>query len=359
MAYTTIDDPTQFFNTIIWSGDSSSPENLTVGFQPDLIWGKLRNIGYNHQIYDSVRGFGNDKDLQSSQTTAEGGGTADQYGYISGVISTGFTATKGSDGGADGYGYWNESSRTYVAWNWKANGSGSSNSDGSITSSVSANTTAGFSIVSYTGTGSNATVGTGLNVAPAMVIVKSRSNTDSWYIYHQGIGNTGAIFLDDTSATSTSSNYWQNTSPTSSVFSIGTGNAVNRSSGTFIAYCFAEKKGFSKFGSYVGNGSNDGSYIHLGFKPAFVMTKRTNSTSHWLMMDNKRDTFNVADALVVANDSDSETNWGSDRKIDFLSNGFKCRSTSTGLNVSGSTYIYMAFAESPFVTSTGIPTTAR
>ena len=172
MAYTTIDDPTQFFNTIIWSGDSSSPETLTVGFQPDWIWGKLRNTAYSHQLYDSVRGFGSDKDLQASSDAAEGAGTADQYGYISGTTSTGFTATKGSDGGADGYGYWNESGRTYVAWNWKAGTTTGISGSPSITpSAYSFNQTPGFSIISYTGNGSvGATIPHGLGVAPAVII---------------------------------------------------------------------------------------------------------------------------------------------------------------------------------------------
>jgi hypothetical protein len=357
MAYTDIDKPDEYFNTIIWSGDSSSPENLTVGFQPDLIWGKLRNTAYNHQLYDSVRGFGNDKDLQSSQTTAEGGGTADQYGYISGTTSTGFTATKGSDVGADGYGYWNESGRTYVAWNWLANGAGVSNTDGSITSTVSASTTSGFSIVSYTGTGSAATIGHGLSTSPSMILIKNRTTAYSWIVYHKSLGATKNLYLDLTGASDISSIQFNDTEPTSSVFSVGTSLATNKSSDSIIAYCFAEKKGFSKFGSYIGNGSTNGTFVYTGFKPAFILYK--NSTAggdSWQMFDNKRLGYNVKNRQLQPNSSGAEQ---TSDNIDILSNGFKQRQTASGGNTSGETYIYMAFAENPFVTSTSIPTTAR
>jgi len=364
MAYTTIDDPTQFFNTIIWSGDSSSPENLTVGFQPDWIWGKLRNTGYSHQLYDSVRGFGNDKDLQlgTSGNPAEGAGTADQYGYISGTTSTGFTATKGSDGGADGYGYWNESGRTYVAWNWLAGGSASSNSNGSVTSSVSANTTAGFSIVKYTGagTGTTTTIGHGLGAVPDMYIVKSLDSIGNWQTYHHKMSSdpkTDYIQLDTQEAV-TDFTFWGDTAPTSTVFTVKDGNDVNESGEEYIAYCFKSIKGYSKFGKYEGNGNANGTFVYTGFRPAFVITKRTDSTtgSYWVIYDNKRDTFNPLDRYLYAYSNTSE-NTGTN--LDFLSNGFKPTVSNVIHNASGGTYIYMAFAENPFVNSNKIPVNAR
>ena len=346
MAYTTIDDPTIYFNTKLFTGNGSTQSLTGVGFQPDWVWFKNRtDAGNNHLLYDVVRGV--TKTIKSSTNGAE----VTDSGGLTSFDSDGFSV--GSKGSL------NNSSASIVAWNWKAGGSASSNTDGSITSTVSANTTAGFSILTFTGTGSSATVGHGLGAVPKAILFKKTSGAQGWGVYHDGVGNTGSLRLDGTDGTTTSSDFFNNTSPTSSVFTVNVNNSVNNSGGTMLAYCFAEKKGYSKFGSYTGNGNADGTFIYLGFKPALIITKRTNDISHWLMMDNKRDTFNVAKTLVVANDSDSESNWGTGRNIDFLSNGFKARSTSTGLNVSGSSYIYIAFAESPFVTSTGIPTTAR
>ena len=319
MAYTTIDKPTDYFNTKLYAGNGGTQSISGVGFQPDWVWIKNRSGSDQHSIYDSVRGA--NKVLRSNSNASEG----TQTDGLTAFDSDGFSV--GASGSV------NTSSNNFVSWNWLAGGTASSNSDGSITSSVSANTTAGFSILTYTGTGSSATVGHGLGAVPKMILFKKTSGAQGWGVYHAGVGNTGALALNTTDATDTTSNYFNNTSPTSSVFTVN--------------------------GSYVGNGSSSGSYIHLGFKPALIITKRTDGISHWLMMDNKRDTFNVAKTLVVANESDSESDWGTGRNIDFLSNGFKARSTSTGLNISGSSYIFMAFAENPFVTSTGIPTTAR
>jgi hypothetical protein len=254
----------------------------------------------------------------------------------------------------------NDSSQTatYVGWGWKANGSGSSNTDGDITSTVSASTTSGFSIVSYTGTGSNATVGHGLGVAPQMIIVKNRDGgTDNWGVYHKELGANNWLKLNTTDATATDTVIWNNTAPTSSVFSVGTSVGTNESGENFIAYCFAEKKGFSKFGSYTGNGSTNGTFVYTGFKPAFVIYKKSSaSATDWIMVDNKRNTFNVLNKELYSNESASE---GTVDLLDFTSNGFKCRRTHTSQNESGQTYIYMAFAENPFVTSTSIPCTAR
>jgi len=355
MAYTTIDDPAQYFNTVLYAGNDtaigSGGQTITgVGFQPDWVWVKRRNVDTaHHAIYDSVRGA--TKQLSSSQTNAES------------TQSEGLTAF-GSDGFTVGnLGRVNEAGgRNYASWNWLAGGSASSNSNGDITSSVSASTTAGFSIVSYTGTGSNATVGHGLGVAPSMIIIKARSAAELWTVYHKDLTSAAYnLTLNSTSAETNNPSHFNSTAPTSSVFSIGTSGRVNVSSQTQIAYCFAEKKGYSKFGSYTGNGSSSGPMIWTGFRPAFVIVKRTDSSTNgnWVMHDNKRaNSFNEIDARLFPNTNDAESSNGNG-KIDFLSNGFKYRTSSDGQNGSGNEMIYMAFAESPFVNSNGVPTNAR
>tara|TARA_B100001939_G_scaffold346513_1_gene365465 strand:+ start:1389 stop:2417 length:1029 start_codon:yes stop_codon:yes gene_type:complete len=342
MAYTTIDLPTDYFNTVTWTGDGSSSRNITgVGFQPDWVWVKCRNAAVSHAVYDSVRGAS--KLINTNTTSAEGTNPA-----VNAFISDGFTVNSDS--------YVNLSSNTYVGWNWLAGGTASSNTDGSITSSVSANTTAGFSIVSYTGTSSTATVGHGLGVTPSMIIVKNRSAAQNWIVYHQAIGNTGALYLNASNATDTASGWFNNTSPTSSVFTVGTYDAINGSSHNLIAYCFAEKKGFSKFGSYVGNGSTP-NFIYTGFKPAMVIFKSTGA-DNWCIMDNKRDSFNVMDKRLFPHLSNAEST-GVSNVVDFVSNGFCLRTSDSSFNLNGQSFIYLSFAENPFVTSTGIPTTAR
>ena len=348
MAYTTIDKPTDYFNTVLYSGTGSNQSITGVGFQPDLIWGKGRTlVGYDHRLVDIVRG--NTKLLKSNSADAEETQTTE----IQSFDSDGFTVGTGSR--------FNNASQTYVAWNWLAdNTSGSSNTDGSITSSVSANTTSGFSIVSYTGTGANATVGHGIDT-PKMIIVKGRNKAGGspWWVYHSALGNTKGLTLNTTDASSTFSVLWNNTSPTSSVFSLGTGDEVNQSGTDFIAYCFAEKKGFSKFGSYTGNGSTDGTFIYTGFRPAWVVTKSSSNLTHWNCKDNKRSTFNTVDDYHKLNEPTAEDTGVSSHAMDFLSNGFKHRGNNDEVNGSGRTYIYMAFAENPFVSSSGVPCTAR
>ena len=343
MAYTDIDKPDDYFNTVLYTGNGVGGTNITgVGFQPDLVWIKRRSDTEFHVWNDAVRGV--PKNIYSNSTNAEDSGS-----LMSAIISDGFTVQ--TDASV------NSSGSTYVAWNWLANGAGVSNTAGSITSTVSANTTSGFSIVSYTGTGSNATVGHGLGVAPKMVIVKGRSYIGDWKVYNSNVGATFQGFLNGTEAFQGSSpTIWNSTAPTSTVFSIGTNSGVNTSGGTIIAYCFAEVKGFSKFGSYTGNGSADGTFVYTGFKPAFVMLKRTNDTAHWQMQDSKRIGFNPENERLYASDSAAEQTINF---IDLLSNGFKCITTDAGANGSGDNFIYMAFAENPFVTSTSIPTTAR
>ena len=351
MAYTDIDKPSDYFNTILWSGDGTGNRSLTgVGFKPDWVWTKLRSTAGSHQIYDIVRGA--TKDLESDNTNAES--TSNEDGFLNSFDSDGFTMNDGSS--SDFYN--NDTGKTYVAWNWLAGGTASSNTDGSITSSVSANTTAGFSIVSYTGTGANATVGHGLSSAPACYVVKSRDSANDWRMYHVGTGETKFMILNQTSSATTATNNWNDTAPTSSVFSLGTGTSVNKSGDDYIGYCFAEKKGYSKFGSYTGNGNTDSPFIYLGFKPAMVIFKNTTTSGYnWEMRDNKRpNTFNPVEARLYPNASTAESN---DEAIDFCSNGFKLRGTASNWNRSGDTIIYMAFAEQPLVGTNNIPATAR
>ena len=235
---------------------------------------------------------------------------------------------------------------------------GSSNFAGSVQSTVSAGITQGMSIVSYTGTGSNATIGHGLGVAPKWIIVKQRNTARSWEVFHSSIPsmNTKYIELNTTGAATTYSPIWGGTDPTSTTFHVGTDNSTNNNSGSFIAYCFAEKKGYSKFGNYTGNGNADGTYVHLGFHPAWIMIKRTDSTGQWFMHDNKRVTFNVDNKYLAAQDNAGEQTFTA---LDKLASGFKLRTSGTGYNASGGTYIYMAFSESSFVNSSGLPNNAR
>ena len=332
----TIVDGSEHFNTVLYTGDSTTGRAITgVGFQPDWLWIKERSSVSNHRILDVLRGLNR---LKSNSTDAE---TIDSTGVQSFDID-GFTVDDNQD--------YNDSGETYAAWNWKAGGAAVSNTDGSITSQVSANVDAGFSIVSYTGTGANATVGHGLNSAPDMVIVKNRDESWAhWGVYHKDNGgaNSGHLYsiaLNLTGGAASSSTYWNNTAPTSSVFSIGTDGVINNSGSDNIAYCFANSD-IIKAGSYTGNGSNDGPFIYLGFRPSLFLTKRTDSTSDWQLLDTARDTYNAADAYLKPNSSAGESTGGDH---DFVSNGFKIRNSGGSQNASGGTYIYLAFAESPF-----------
>jgi len=338
MAYTNIDKPSDYFNTVLYTGTGTTQNVTGVGFNPDFVWVKSRSNAYNHTVWDRVRGAG--QRLIPNLTEAE----ETQTGDMSAFITDGITVNGGNTTSGNGF--------TYAMWNWLAGGTAVSNTQGSITSSVSANTTSGFSIVSYTGNGSPAqTVGHGLGVAPKMVIVKNRGSVYDWRVYHQSINATNYLVLNTNGAYGTATSIWNDTQPTSNVFSIGDSPRVNESGIGFIAYCFAEKKGFSKFGSYVGNGGNQ--FIYTGFKPAFVIEKRSSNISEWDLYDNKRNTFNSVTKVLKPNTSDAEATYGG---LNFLSNGFEAKGS---LNDSGQTLIYMAFAESPFTTSTGIPTTAR
>jgi len=353
MAYSTIIKPNTQFTPTIYSGNDVDGRAITTGFQTDWTWIKRRNATNSYIISDIVRGA--TYKLDSSEATAEVNNYAG--GHLESFTSTGFTLGAGSINS----GHTNATGGTYVSWNWKAGGTASSNTDGTITSSVSANTDSGFSVVTWTGTGANATVGHGLGSVPKMIILKNRDSAENWIVGNTSLGWTKYLALNLTDATTTASNIWQNTAPTSSVFSIGDSGKVNGSSNGMVVYAFAEKKGFSKFGSYTGNGSTDGTFIYTGFKPAFVMWKRSDSAGYdWDMYDTTRDTYNVAFKELVANSSGVESS-STVLSLDMLSNGFKLRTSNANGNASGGTYIYMAFAENPLVanTSGGIPTTAR
>ena len=343
MAYTTIDKSTGHFNTVLWTGNSGTQSITGVGFQPDFIWGKVRadnnNTGENgHILTDAVRG--NTKYLQSNSTNAE---ATNSYTFTS-FDSDGFSLGNKAE--------LNSNTNTYASWNWKAGGSGSSNSNGSVTSTVSANTTAGFSIVKFNvgSSGGNITVGHGLGAVPKMIIIKSLTDSYNWDVYHENVGNGNRLILNGNNASS-SSTFMSSTSPTSSVFTFKQNHYSNNADA--VAYCFVEKTGFSKFGSYTGIDASDNAFVYCGFAPSWIMFKRTDSSNSWGMFDNKRDTISPNTACLDAENADEESSVGD---VDFLSNGFKIRSAS-GLNGDGQ-YIYMAFGQS-LVGSNNVPVTAR
>jgi len=340
-----IDKPNLHFNTVLYTGNGGNARGITgVGFQPDFVWNKGRDDTWQHIVTDIVRGA--TKNLYTDANSAE----VTDSTRLQSFDSDGFTVGTNNQ--------INNNTDTYVAWNWKAGGGqGSSNTDGSInTTYTSVNTTAGFSISKYTGTGANATIGHGLGVAPAMMIIKATSFTEDWIVYHQSTGNTEKLDLNTANAADASVTYWNNTSPTSSVFSVGTNDRPNKSGATYVAYCFAEKKGYSKFGSYTGNGNADGAFVYTGFKPAFVMIKCSSGSNNWVMLDNKRVGYNPDNNRVYADVTNAEDTTDN---TDLLSNGFKSKFTGGTSNGSGATYIYMAFAENPIVGSNNIPATAR
>jgi hypothetical protein len=344
-----INKSTDYFDISTWTATTSAISNL--GFSPDWVWIKSTDSANGHILFDTIRGA--NERLSSASSAAESTRTDELMSFD----SNGYTL--GSSGNTNDTNPFNAS---YVGWSWRGSDSSAvSNTDGSITSTVSANTTSGFSIVSYTGTGANATVGHGLGVAPSWIVIKGRNQTEDWTTYHISTGNTKNVILNSTAVPDTSTTYWQDTSPTSSVFYLGSSTRPNTSGGTYIAYCFAEKKGFSKFGSYTGNGNSDGTFIYTGFKPAFVIMKRTDTTGNWLLFDNNRSSSggsNLIQQYLYPNLNDAEDS-DATRGIDFLSNGFKQRNDFSAINASGGSYIYMAFAEQPLVGTNNIPATAR
>ena len=357
MSTPTIPNGAAYMAATLYTGNGST-QTITNGvagqsFQPDLVWVKGRSsASQDNLLVDSVRGIS--KRLISNKTAAE---TLESGYNITAFNSSGFTAvddTNGSYNVNGSVGGTFSGAALYVGWQWKAGGTAVSNTSGTITSSVSANTTSGFSVVTYTGTGANATVGHGLGVTPKMVIVKGRSVSGySWTIWNKPTvdanGAPAVLALESTSAWFNRATAFNSTAPTSSVFSIGTDLGTNTNGGTYVAYCWSEIAGYSVFGSYTGNGSaTSGAFVYLGFRPRFVMIKRTDSTSSWIMIDSSRDPYNLAGQGLQANSSAAElTPASSGYPIDLLSNGFKLYETGDP-NVSSGTYIYAAFAENPF-----------
>ena len=356
MAYTTIDDPSAHFQTTTYTGSGSSGNAITnsgnSNLKPDWLWIKSRSDTEQHTLYESSRG--STKRLMPDANNAE---FVNSTQGVQSFDTDGFTT-----GDSDQY---NKSSQNCVAWQWVANGgTTSSNSDGDITSTVQANTTAGFSIVTFTGNGNNdATIGHGLGTTPAMIITKNRDDAVLWRVWHQNLTSTNVLFLNEDFAQTAPSGHSNGYIKTvgSSTYSVYQGNSdtngVNGSSDNMIAYCFAEKQGYSKFGSYTGNASSsDGPFIYTGFKPAFFLIKSIGAARFWHILDNKRNTINPVNLYLNPNNSDAD---GTFVFGDFLSNGFKITNNGNTFNTNGETYIYMAFAEHPFVSSKGVPVTAR
>jgi hypothetical protein len=344
MAYTTIDNGEEHFNTILYTGDGSADNDITgVGFAPDWVWAKNRGAADANWILDSTRGA--TKGLYTNGNAAE-----NTQNHLISFDSDGFSVGNQANG-------LNTSSNNYVAWNWKANGgTTSSNSDGDITATVQANTTAGFSIMTWTSNNAdNQTIGHGLGAAPEVFWVKIRNATGSWYCYFKEAGATHYLSLNSTGAR-VDNVIWGDTHPTSSVITVDT-NSLSGSTPTVVSYAFKQIQGYSKFGSYTGNGNADGPFVFTGFKPAWLLIKSSGSSGdNWVICDNKRDTFNVMENILLANSSNAEFD---ETSFDFLSNGFKLRQNAATYNDSGDTFVYMAFAEHPFVSSKGVPVTAR
>ena len=349
MAYTTINKSTDYFNTKLWTGNSGTQSLTGVGFQPDWIWIKVRadnnNTGETASVItDAVRG--NTKFLQASSTGAEQTASNTVTSFDSDGFSVGNQAKV------------NSNSNTYVSWNWKAGGAGSANSAGTINSTVSANTTSGFSIVTYTGNGSSgATIGHGLGEAPEVVLVKKTSGADAWSMLHPNVQATKYMRLDSDTG-EVNDNVFNNTRAGNDVFTVDSDGQVNGNGLSFVAYCFKKKKGFFTTYEYIGNGSADGPFLYTGFKPAFVIIKRKTATNNWFMFDNKTSPRNPTNAYLRA---DTTGTAGSYDWLDLVSNGIKIRNTSDGANDNNQTYLVFAWAEEPLVANVGqsIPATAR
>ena len=336
MAYTTIDDPESYFQTVLYTGNFTDNTAITLpgtnNMQPDLVWLKERDEAEGHRWHDAARGA--TKYIQSSSSNAE----ATNADTLKSFDSDGFTLGANNEH--------NQDSMPYVAWCWKESA------------------TSGFDIVTWTGNETARTISHSLSAVPNVIFVKCRNVAHGWVVYHSA--NTSApetdlLVLNGNDATTDNNTYWNDTAPTSSVFTVGTQTEVNQDTKTFVGYLFSEKQGFSKFGSYTGNGNADGPFIYTGFRPAFIITKKTDATNSWNILDSTRDTANPLDNLLWANVTDEEDGYSSTAtaRYDFLSNGFKCVTDGSAFNTSGSTYIYMAFAEAPLVNSKGVPCNAR
>ena len=359
MAYTTIDDPSAFFQVLLYTG-SGSPQDVTndgnSDLQPDMVYTKLRTTSNGApNISDSSRGVSanNGKWLATSSNGAE----YDDANGIRAFNTDGFKTGDGWFNGASGY--------TYVAWQWKCNGgTTSSNTDGDLTSTVQFNSTAKFSIITYTGKDpiEPLDIGHGMGEKPDVFWIKNRDRAANWGVYHKDLTSPAENYnlkLNLTNAEAAESTFWRNEAPTTSIIKTGENASVNVANEDFVVYAWKEVQGYSKFGKYTGNGSGDGPFVYTGFKPAFVMVKDTGAAGNWFILDHKRNPHNLTDMWFVANGNGAETNYLSAFQLDMVSNGFKLRTSYSETNTSGRKYIYMAFADNPFVTSTGIPTTAR
>ena len=358
MAYTNIDDPSAYFQNVLWTGDGSAGNAVTFDgnsdMQPDFVWSKRRDVGYGHVLKDTSRGgtSNNDVHLVSNTTAADSTYAA----YRMDFNSDGFTLDGSGDSG------FQASGTSMVSWSWKANGgTTASNTSGATTTTVQANQDAGFSILTWSGNGSATTLGHGLGVEPEVIIQKARGTTSNWAVYHKQANAAPynvATYLNLNDATGIASNSWGTAASDINSNTFYLKHWFNYNT-TNVAYCFASKQGYSKFGKYVGNGNANGTFVYTGFKPAWVMTKETGAAGAWVMYDNKRSTTaNPQDKYFSADTFDAEATY---TQYDFVSNGFKFRSSGSE-NSNGNTHIYMAFAENPFVTSTdtnSIPTTAR
>ena len=358
MAYTSIDDPSAYFQVATYTGAGANQTVTNDGnsdLQPDWLWIKRRNAGYAHALFDSNRGLGssNPPMLESNSTAAENS----NQNWISGVGTDSFTIGINEQNLSN-------TSGTYVAWQWKVNGgTTSSNTDGDLTSTVQVNQTAGISIFTYTGKDpiEPLDIGHGLGSVPDVFIIKRRNGgSRNWGVYHKDMNATpqnGYIRLNESAGYVAASSWWRNEAPTSTIIKTGEQADVNQPNDTFVGYAFKGIQGYSKFGKYTGNGNADGTFVYTGFKPACVITKEVSSAGgNWRIFDNKRAGFNEDNYRLTPNETSTES---TAVHLDLLSNGFKFRNTGTSYNGSGDSYIYMAWGENPFVSSTGIPTTAR
>ena len=355
MAYTTIDDPSAYFQTALYSGDSSSVTVTNDGnsdLQPDWLWFKKRSATGDHNIFDTSRGLTERlwTNLSSGSDSGSNGISALTDGFTSGTF----------------YGDVNASGQTFITWQWKANGGTTTTNDasatsiGSIDSVYQANTTAGFSIVTYTGTGSTGTIAHGLGATPTVIFIRRRNGAGDWTSYHSPIGNEKFLRLNSTNAMGDQATYFNDTSPTSTVFTVGSAGDVNTSSGTHVAYCFTDIQGYSKYGTYEGNNNSNGPFIYLGFQPALFIVKNVDSTAAWRIYSNKisnQNGFNDLDRLLYANTNEAES--GTGHVVDFLSNGIKIRSNGVSFNNHTGQVLCLAFAEAPIVGSNNVPATSR
>jgi len=356
MAYTNIDDPSAYFQTALYTGNNTANHAITndgnSDLQPDMLWIKSRDAAHSHWLVDSNRGVNKGFFVDATDAEKTSLATRDVASFDTDGFTVGVPYQSSST---------NSNASTKVAWQWKANGgTTSTDTTSSITSTVQVNSDAGFSIVTYTGNGNTlGGFGHGLGVAPKVVFVKRRNAAADWCVYHKDMG--AAYFMKLNTNDAKASGTWQDLDPSSTTVVVYSGGLVNGNGDDYVAYCFAEKQGYSKFGSYVGNGNANGAFIYTGFKPAFIMWKRSSGTSDWVIWDNKRDPDNAVLKALYSNEDAAETTSsdGTGTSIDILSNGFKMRTNNAVMNGSGEDYIYMAFAENPFTTSTGIPTTAR